>query len=86
MGTQPGGGFYNTEFFVWNAEVSKTFLKTNNLQIALIGNDILNQNVNARRQVNGNIVTDYRTTIISRYFLLKATLRFNNRKTKEETC
>lgn len=81
---QPGGGFYNTEFFVWNAEVSKTFLKTNNLQIALIGNDILNQNVNARRQVNGNIVTDYRTTIISRYFLLKATLRFNNRKTKEE--
>ena len=82
--SQPGAGFYNTEFFVWNAEVSKTFLKTNNLKIAIIGNDILNQNVNARRQVNGNIVTDYRTTIISRYFLLKATLRFNNRKTKEE--
>jgi len=81
---QPGGGFYNTEFFIWNAEVSKSFLKTGNLRIAIIGNDILNQNVNARRQVNGNIVTDYRTTIISRYFLLKATLRFNNRKTKEE--
>ena len=82
--TQPGGGFYNTEFFVWNAEVSKSFLKTGNLRIAITGNDILNQNVNARRQVNGNIVTDYKTTIISRYFLLKATLRFNNRKTKEE--
>ncbi|MDG1147671.1 MAG: outer membrane beta-barrel protein [Crocinitomicaceae bacterium] len=82
--TQPGGGFYNTEFFVWNAEVSKEFLKTGNLKIAIIGNDILNQNVNARRQVNGNIVTDYRTTIISRYFLLKATIRFNNRKTKEK--
>ena len=52
--------------------------------IALVGKDLLNQNINATRQVNGNIVTDYRTTIISRYFLLKATLRFNNRKAKEE--
>ncbi len=81
---QPGDGFYDTQFFVLNAEVSKKFLKTQNLTIALLGNDILNQNVNARRQINGNITTDYRTTIISRYFLLKATLRFNNRKTKEE--
>ena len=48
------------------------------------GNDILNQNINARREVVGNVITDYRTTIISRYFLLKVTLRFNNRKTKEE--
>lgn len=82
--SQPGDGFYNTEFFVLNAEVSKSFLKTENLVIALIGNDILNQNINARREVAGNITTDYRTTIISRYFLLKATLRFNNRKAKEE--
>ena len=82
--SQPGEGFYNTDFFIWNAEFNKTFLKTNNLKIAIIGNDILNQNINASRQVNGNVVTDYRTTIISRYFLLKATLRFNNRKTKEE--
>ncbi|MBL1280781.1 MAG: TonB-dependent receptor [Fluviicola sp.] len=81
---QEGEGFYNLEFFVWNAELSKSFLKTNNLVIALVGKDLLNQNINASRQVNGNIVTDYRTTIISRYFLLKATLRFNNRKAKEE--
>lgn len=82
--TQKGEGFYNLEFFVWNAEISKSFLKTNNLVIALVGKDLLNQNISASRQVNGNIVTDYRTTIISRYFLLKATLRFNNRKAKEE--
>ena len=81
--SQPNGGFYNTEFFVVNTKLSKSFLKTENLEIALIGNDILNQNVNARREVSGNITTDYRTQIISRYFLLKATLRFNNRKTKE---
>ena len=81
--TQEGEGFYNLEYFVWNAEVSKSFLKTNNLVVALVGKDLLNQNINASRQVNGNIITDYRTTIISRYFLLKVTLRFNNRKAEE---
>jgi hypothetical protein len=81
---QPGEGFYDTEWFVLNAEISKRFLKTQNLEVALKGNDILNQNINARREVVGNVITDYRTTIISRYFLLKVTLRFNNRKTKEE--
>ncbi|MCH2225417.1 MAG: TonB-dependent receptor family protein, partial [Crocinitomicaceae bacterium] len=80
---QPGDGFYDTEYFVLNAQISRNFLKTGNLEVALIGNDILNQNINARREVVGNIVTDYRTTIISRYFLLKMTLRFNNRKTTE---
>ncbi len=77
-------GFFNTSFFVMNAEVSKNFLKTQNLNVALQGNDIFNQNVNARREVTGTTITDYRTTIISRYFLLKVTLRFNNRKTKED--
>jgi len=81
---QQGSGFYNIEYFVLDAELSKSFLKTNNLVLSLIANDILNQNVNARREVTGNIITDYRTSIISRYFLLKLTYRFNNRKTKEE--
>ncbi len=81
---QPGEGFYDTEFLVLNAQLSKKFLKTQNLEVALIGNDLLNQNINARREINANVVTDYRTTIISRYFLLKVTMRFNNRRTKEE--
>lgn len=77
-------GFFNTSFFVWNAEFSKNFLKTQNLNVALQGNDILNQNINARREVTGTTITDYRTQIISRYFLLKVTLRFNNRRAPEE--
>ena len=81
---QPGEGFYDTEFFVFNAEIAKKFLKTQNLELAIKGNDIFNQNINARREINGNIITDYRTTIISRYFLMKLTLRFNNRRAKEE--
>lgn len=80
----PGDGFFNTDFFVLNGEIGKYLLKTQNLQVSIRGNDILNQNINARREVNGNIITDNRTTIISRYFLMKVTYRFNNRKTKEE--
>lgn len=81
---QPGEGFYDLSYFVWNAEVSKSFLKTENLVVSIVGNDILDQNVQAARQVSGNIITDNRTEIISRYFLLKATLRFNNQKTQQK--
>ncbi len=75
---------YNINYFVWNATISRTFLKTENLVISLSGNDILNQNISAARVVNGNITTDNRTKIISRYYLLKLVYKFNNNKIKEE--
>ena len=75
---------YNINYFVWNAAVSRTFTKTDNLVVSVAGNDILNQNISALRSVNGNITTDNRTKIISRYFLLKLVYKFNNNKTKEE--
>jgi hypothetical protein len=65
-------------------DISKAFLSTENLVLSLAGNDILNQNISAARVVNGNITTDNRTKIISRYFLLKLVYKFNNNKTKEE--
>jgi hypothetical protein len=77
-------GLFNTEFFILNAEFSKKFLPTQNLIVSIRGNDLLNQNISAQRTVSGNAVTDFRTTVISRYFLLKVTLRFNNRKAKED--
>jgi hypothetical protein len=82
--SQKGEGFYDFQYFVWDAEISKKFLSTENLTLSIIGNDLLNQNINAQREVNGNIVKDFRTTIISRYFLLKLNYRFNNRKAKED--
>ena len=75
---------FNKNIFIVNAELSKAFFKTENLIITLSGNDLLNQNLNLSRQVNGNIVTDNYTSIISRYFLLKLTYKFNNNKTKED--
>ena len=75
---------FNRNILVINAEVSRTFLPTENLIITLTGNDLLNQNLNLQRQINGNVVTDNYTKIISRYFLLRLTYKFNNNKTKEE--
>lgn len=75
---------YNINYFVWNATISRTFLKTENLVISISGNDILNQNISAARVINGNITTDNRTKIISRYYLLKLVYKFNNNKIKEE--
>lgn len=75
---------YNLNIFIWNAEISRSFLKTENLIVSLMGNDIFNQNKNIQRQVSGNIITDNNTKLISRYFLLKVIFKFNNNKTKED--
>jgi hypothetical protein len=75
---------FNRNIFVLNAEVSKAFFKTENLILSINANDIFNHNLNLQRQVNGNIVTDNYTKIISRYFLVKMTFKFNNNKTKED--
>ena len=83
INSQRADGF-NRNIFIVNTELSKAFFKTENLIFTLSGNDLLNQNLNLSRQVNGNIVTDNYTSIISRYFLLKLTYKFNNNKTKED--
>ena len=75
---------FNRNIFVVNSEVSKAFLPTENFIIALCANDILNQNLNLQRQINGNIVTDNYTQIITRYFLVRLTYKINNNKTKED--
>ncbi len=75
---------YNINYLIWNSEISKAFLKTENLIVSMVGNDILNQNISANRTISANVITDNKTKIISRYFLLKLILKFNNNKTKED--
>lgn len=74
---------YNLNYVVWNASINKAFLKNENLILTISGNDILNQNIMNNRTVQDNVITDDRTNIISRYFLLKLTYKFNSTKTKE---
>lgn len=74
----------NINLLIWDFEISKRFLKTENLILSISGNDILNQNIIAQRIINDNVIIDNRTTIISRYFLARLTYKFNNTKTKEK--
>lgn len=83
INSQRATGF-NRNIFVLNAEIQRAFLKTENLLVSINGYDLLNQNLNLQRQVNGNIITDNYTKLITRYFLLKVTYRFNKNKTKED--
>lgn len=75
---------YNINYVLFNATINKTFFKTENLIISLIGNDLLNQNISTSRSIEDNIITDTKTNIISRYFLLKAVWKFNSTKTKDD--
>lgn len=74
---------YNINYVVWNASLERPFLKSENLIIGIYAYDILNQNINVVRTVTSNMISDVKTNIISRYFLLKATFKFNNNNTKE---
>ena len=74
---------YNINYVLWNASISKTFLKNENLVLSLIGNDLLNQNINASRTFGDNVITDTKTTIISRYFLVQLIFKFDNNNAKQ---
>lgn len=75
---------YNINYFIWNASLAKTLLKNQNLIISINANDILNQNISNNRYNNINQIVDTKTQIIKRYFLLKALLKLNSQKKKEE--
>jgi len=75
---------YNLNYTVWNASLQKTFFKLENFILGVYAYDILNQNINVNRSITTNIITDTKSNIITRYFLLKATFKFNSSKTKEE--
>ncbi len=75
---------YNINYLVWNASVSKIFFKKENFILGAYAYDILNQNISVDRDISSNVITDIKTNIISRYFLLKATFKFNSNKAKEE--
>ncbi|MFO0321829.1 MAG: outer membrane beta-barrel protein [Bacteroidota bacterium] len=75
---------YNINYFVWNASLEKTFFKLDNFILGIYAYDILNQNISVNRSITSNIIIDTKINIISRYFLFKASYKFNSSKSKEE--
>jgi len=82
INSQRAEGF-NLNYILWDAYVSKMFLKKENLIISLEAKDILNQNISNSRNVYNNIIVDQKTTIIGRYILVRAVYKFNVLKKTE---
>jgi len=75
---------YNINYLIWNASLGKAFGKNENFWVYAKGNDILNQNTNTGRTVQGNVITDNKTNIIQRYLMLQLVWKFNSQKQKKE--
>jgi hypothetical protein len=61
---------------VWNAWISKSFLKNNLLTVKLTANDILNSNAGFSRVATSTMFSENRYLAIRRYFMLSAIWNF----------
>lgn len=70
---------FDDEFkrFIWNAALTKKFLKKENLRLSLSGKDLLNQNKGFSRFAYENRFTETNNTTIKRYFMLSLVWDFN---------
>lgn len=69
---------YNLKYLITNVELNRNFLKKENLIASVKIYDLFNQNVNAQRTVSSNVITDSKTFVISRYFLIGLTYKFSS--------
>jgi outer membrane receptor protein involved in Fe transport len=76
---------YNVNYIIWNANIEKKFLKTENLILGIRAYDLLNQNVSLSRNVSDNRITDTKNNIVKRYILGVITFKFNNTGGKADT-
>ena len=67
----------NTNELIWNGQVSKTFLKSKTLIVALNFYDLLGQQSNYERWVNANGRSDTRYNSINSYAMLHVRYRLN---------
>ncbi|MEZ5046199.1 MAG: TonB-dependent receptor [Chitinophagaceae bacterium] len=76
---QPPIGPFTKPFnrFVWNAAASYRFLKSNNLELELAINDILNQNKGYQRTTNNNYNSERYFMTLGRYAMLSLKWNFS---------
>lgn len=64
---------FNLRVPLWNASISKQFLRFNRGELKLTAFDLLNENVNISRSSNNNYIEDSRIKTLQRYFMLSFT-------------
>ncbi len=72
LNSQRAEGF-NTNVPIWNASISKQFLKYSRGEIKLAATDLLNRNTGISRTTNQNYIEDKQVNILRRFFLLSFT-------------
>jgi len=61
---------------LWNASISKTFLKDDNLKLSLAANNLLDQNPTLSRNVTANMITQSYYSTVKRFFMFSITWDF----------
>jgi len=76
------GEGYNQNIPLWNASIAHQVFKKRNGELKFSVNDILNQNQSITRTANETAITDTRSLVLKRYFLL--TFTFNISKGQQQ--
>lgn len=58
---------------IWNISIYKIFMKNNRGELRLSVYDLFNRNLNVQQTANANLVSETRTSSLSRYFILSFT-------------
>jgi hypothetical protein len=72
INSQRTAGF-NTKVPIWNASISKQFLRYNRGELKFSAADLLNKNIGVSRTTNQNYIEDSRVNILRRFFMLSFT-------------
>ena len=65
-----------TNVFLWNASLSKSFLKDRSLVASIYAYDILNQNIGFTQYTYNNVASETQYNRIQQYFMLKLAWNF----------
>ncbi len=69
---------YNKKETLWDIEISKKILKTKQATLHFKWTDILQQKLSIRRRVTSNYIEDSQSNVLTGYFLLTFSYRFNS--------
>lgn len=75
------GGFNSNEW-LWNAQISYSFLRDKSLTVSAKVYDLLGMKKNVERTVSANMISDSRYNALTRYFMFGVSYTFNTLKNK----
>lgn len=74
---------YDSSTWLWNAQISYSFLRDKSLTLSVRAYDLLGQNKNISRSVRNGTITDSRFNDLTRYVMFGISYTFNTMKNKK---